>query len=105
MAIPQWKEVSTEEVEAIIKTQPRVQLIDVRELAEYREEHIKEVTLIPLSQLEVRHDEIDRNQETIVICRSGNRSSQACEFLASHGHTKLSNMTGGMLAWQGNISK
>ncbi|MEI0737291.1 rhodanese-like domain-containing protein [Paenibacillus sp. JTLBN-2024] len=34
-----------------------VQLIDVRELDEYKEGHIPGVKLIPLSQLEVRHDE------------------------------------------------
>ncbi|MWV43129.1 rhodanese-like domain-containing protein [Paenibacillus sp. HJL G12] len=93
---------TSNEVEALIASgREDVQFIDVRELAEYREGHIKAVRLIPLSQLEVRHDEIDRNQETVMICRSGNRSRQACEFLASHGHLKLHNMTGGMLNWQG----
>lgn len=103
---PLWKDITPEEVAALIqKHSEDIQYIDVRELAEYKEGHIKGVKLIPLSQLEVRHDEIDRSKDTVMICRSGNRSRQACEFLASHGHRKLLNMTGGMMNWQGDIAR
>jgi rhodanese-related sulfurtransferase len=101
MSNQSWVDIMPEQVEHWLRNQRRdVQFIDVRELAEYREGHIKGVKLIPLSQLEVRYDEIDRNKETVVICRSGGRSRQACEFLSSYGYCKLYNMSGGMLAWQ-----
>ncbi|GIP26986.1 rhodanese-like domain-containing protein [Paenibacillus sp. J23TS9] len=101
-----WSDITPQEVEEWIQSQRGdLQFIDVRELAEYQQGHIKEVKLIPLSQLEVRHDEIDRNKVTVVICRSGNRSRQACEFLSSYGHQKLHNMTGGMMNWQGQTTK
>jgi len=36
------------------------------------------------------------------VCRSGGRSSVACEFLAAMGYNVI-NMPGGMTAWQGDI--
>ncbi|WP_307719521.1 rhodanese-like domain-containing protein [Paenibacillus chibensis] len=101
-----WTDITPQEVEALLQnSREDVEFIDVRELTEYKEGHIPGVKLIPLSQLEVRHDEIDRSKETVMICRSGNRSRQACEFLSSHGHRKLHNMTGGMLNWHGETSR
>ncbi|MED5019488.1 rhodanese-like domain-containing protein [Paenibacillus chibensis] len=106
MLNPSWADITPQEVEVLLLNhRDDVQFIDVREFAEYKEGHIKGVKLIPLSQLEVRHDEIDRNKETVMICRSGNRSRQACEFLSSHGHHKLHNMTGGMLNWNGETTR
>ncbi|MCJ8014807.1 rhodanese-like domain-containing protein [Paenibacillus sp. KQZ6P-2] len=101
-----WSDMTPQEVEQLIASgREDVQFIDVREVEEYLEGHIKQVILIPLSQFEVRHDEIDRSKDTVMICRSGNRSRLACEFLSSHGHQKLHNMIGGMMNWQGETTK
>ncbi|MDR0269964.1 rhodanese-like domain-containing protein [Paenibacillus sp.] len=101
-----WANIMPKEVENWIRDQRQdVQFIDVREVSEYRAEHIEGFKLIPLSQLEVRYDEIDRNKETVVICRSGGRSYNACEFLSSYGYSKLYNMIGGMMAWQSETVK
>ncbi len=76
-------------------------LLDVRQPEEYAAQHISGSMLIPLGELPGRIDEIEqyRNQEIIVICRSGNRSGQACMFLEMSGFSKATNMRGGMLAW------
>ncbi|EOR23198.1 rhodanese-like protein [Niallia nealsonii AAU1] len=44
--------------------------------------------------------ELDKSKEYIMVCRSGARSGQASQFLEDHGF-KVINMTGGMLAWEG----
>jgi rhodanese-related sulfurtransferase len=41
-----------------------------------------------------------RNQELILHCRSGGRSGQAKQFLASQGFTGVRTLLGGMLEWQ-----
>ena len=46
--------------------------------------------------------ELDRNNETVVVCRSGGRSGRACEYLTAMGY-KVINMSGGMLEWPGTI--
>lgn len=99
-----WGEITTKEVEKLLGVGKDVQLIDVREVEEYKNGHIKTARLIPLGQLDVRLNEIDPKKETILVCRSGARSGRACDFLAGHGYKKVKNMIGGMLDWQGEVS-
>jgi rhodanese-related sulfurtransferase len=77
-----------------------VVLIDVREQFEYDEAHIPGVTLIPLGEVPDRMDEIPTDKTVIITCRSGNRSSQATDFLRQNGFTNLHNMDGGINAWK-----
>ena len=45
-----------------------------------------------------RVDEIPAGRPLYVICRSGGRSAQACEFLSAHDVDAV-NVAGGTLAW------
>ena len=72
-------------------------LVDVREQEEYEAGHIPGAVNLPLSELAGREDEIRPN--TVLICASGNRSSQAAASLASQGKTGLMNLSGGTAAW------
>jgi len=77
-------------------------ILDVRTLPEYDGPlgHIEGSTLIPVQELETRLAELEpyRDQELIVVCRSGNRSRRATKLLNSYGF-KAINMLGGMKAW------
>ncbi|KYP79388.1 rhodanese-like domain-containing protein [Ferroacidibacillus organovorans] len=75
------------------------QIIDVREIDEYRASHIEGSTLIPLAELPFRLDEIERNKDIIVVCRSGNRSAQACELLRERGYLRTRSLSGGLASW------
>lgn len=77
-------------------------LLDVRELGEYDEVHAPNVTLIPLGQLQSRLNEIARykNQPIAVMCRSGRRSAKAAEILEEAGFSRVSNVSGGIMAWE-----
>lgn len=74
-------------------------VLDVRELSEWEEGHIPDATLIPLGQLESRMNEIPKDQEVVIVCRSGNRSAQAREILLNAGFTNITSMAGGMNQW------
>lgn len=74
-------------------------LLDVREQNEYDEAHIPGSTLIPLSEFAERYDEVPKDQEVVVYCRSGKRSAQAVNFLNDQGYNAI-NVEGGILAWQ-----
>ncbi|MCY0876997.1 MAG: rhodanese-like domain-containing protein [Firmicutes bacterium] len=76
-----------------------VQVIDVREIDEYRASHIEGSTLIPLGELVHRVDEIDRRRDVVLVCRSGNRSTQACELLHERGFSNVRSLSGGLSAW------
>ncbi len=98
-----YKEMTTEELEQQLKQGKPVNLIDVRELDEWEEGHISSARLIPLSEFTQRIGELAQDdQEIVLICRSGGRSGRACEYLDAQGYDVV-NVTGGMLAWQGDI--
>ncbi|QRG67747.1 rhodanese-like domain-containing protein [Brevibacillus choshinensis] len=96
-----WQDITTEQVESRLSKDPGIQLIDVRNPDEYEVGHIPGAKLIPLPELPARINEIDQSREVIFICRSGNRSGKACEYLTQLGFANLNNMVGGMLAWTG----
>ena len=85
---------------ALVQDREDVVLIDVREQWEYDEGHIPGITLIPMSEISNRLDEISTDKEVIVTCRSGNRSGQVTEFLRESGFDNVHNMQGGIVAWQ-----
>ena len=79
-----------------------VTILDVRELDEWESGHIPGAIHIPLGQISRALNELDPRKEVVVVCRSGNRSGMACDFLSSMGH-QVVNMPGGMSTWQGAI--
>jgi rhodanese-related sulfurtransferase len=81
------------------------QFIDVREPDEVADGTIAGAVNIPLAQVPVRLDELDRERRVVLLCRSGNRSGQAAEFLVDAGFTDVVNLVGGMLAFDGPIAE
>lgn len=80
-------------------------LIDVREPHEHAEFNIGG-TLLPLGKIQTMQiDEIEdwRNEEIVVYCRSGARSANATIILQQLGFSNVSNLQGGMMAWQNEI--
>lgn len=67
---------------------------------------------IPLNELENRINEIPKETEIIMVCRSGARSLKTTYFLMNAGYEKIYNMNGGLLKWiakgfptKGNVDK
>lgn len=96
------KTIQPEEVQAKIEAGEAVKLIDVREVDEVETGHIPGVIHIPLGLLEFKMNEIDKSESYIMVCRSGGRSGKATALLQSHGFD-VTNMDGGMLAWNGEV--
>ena len=84
---------------ASLLNNPNVVFVDVREQNEYDAGHIPGVKLIPLGSVPDRMSEIPKDKTVVAVCHSGNRSSQATDFLRKQGYTNVHNMTGGMTAW------
>ncbi len=90
---------TAEELRARLDAGEKIHLIDVREHEEVAQGMIPGAIHMPLGQVPQRLDSIPREEEVIFICRSGYRSDQACQYLASLGYTGTTNLVGGMLAW------
>jgi rhodanese-related sulfurtransferase len=77
-------------------------VLDVREDTEWVAGHVEGSVHVPLMQLQQRYAEDPRLREaeqTLVVCRSGNRSAYAAAFLLQEGRDAV-NLEGGLLAWQ-----
>jgi rhodanese-related sulfurtransferase len=75
-----------------------VRVLDVRRKSEYDKAHVPGATLIPLSELPRRIQEV-RTSPLAVICGSGYRSSMAASLLSRSGLTDVANIRGGTSAW------
>ncbi|MET3699375.1 rhodanese-related sulfurtransferase [Bacillus oleivorans] len=79
-------------------------IIDVREEAEYAFNHIPNAISIPLGDLENRLEELNKEHEIYVVCRTGNRSDLAAQKLAEKGYGKVYNVVPGMSEWTGEMN-
>lgn len=96
------REITVKQVEKLLNERKKLNIIDVREVAEVAAGKIPGAVNIPLRLVEYRMNELDKSKEYIMVCRSGGRSSIATQFLESYGFNVI-NMTGGMLAWEGRV--
>jgi rhodanese-related sulfurtransferase len=92
------REVSVEEAAA--RRDAGAFILDVRQPEEWNDFHIPDSTLIPLGELASRVDELPRDQEIVVVCRSGNRSQQGRDVLLEAGFTRITSMAGGVTQWR-----
>jgi glyoxylase-like metal-dependent hydrolase (beta-lactamase superfamily II)/rhodanese-related sulfurtransferase len=77
-----------------------LQIVDVRALHERRQKRIDGSMCIPLSQLLTRLDELDHDRPVLVHCAGGYRSSTAVSLLQARGFAHVSEMAGGLAAWE-----
>lgn len=74
-------------------------ILDVRQPEEWNAVHIENATLIPLGELPNRLNEVPRDRDVVVVCRSGNRSQSGRDILLQAGFTQVTSMAGGMNDW------
>ena len=96
-------EISNMQLNQLLFNREKVQLIDVREIDEFRDGHLEGSQLIPLGTLPYRTYELDPYKPVVLICRSGNRSKEACKILTDRGFHAVS-LKGGLSNWYAHVS-
>lgn len=96
------KNIPPSEVVALINRQ-NAAVLDVRTVEEFKQGHIINSVHIPVGLLASRIKDLERHksQPIVVVCRTGQRSTQACSILRKHGFESLHGLSGGIVAWQG----
>lgn len=94
------KEITAKELERELASGAKLNIIDVREDVEVAAGKIPGAKHIPLGEIPDRLEELDKNEHYYMVCRSGGRSGNACQYLDQHGY-QVTNMAGGMLDWEG----
>jgi rhodanese-related sulfurtransferase len=92
-------EVTVEEAKSLVESNVSLIIVDVRTREEYDSGHIEGAILIPVSELEGRINELSKEEELLIYCRTGNRSSNSVNILKANGYTKIFHMNDGIIAW------
>ena len=75
-------------------------LVEVRNMDEFLEARIPGAQFIPLPEFGARFEELPRDRPLFLFCRSGSRSAAATAHLVRLGWPDVSNVNGGLIAWQ-----
>ncbi|MDY5210996.1 rhodanese-like domain-containing protein [Intestinibacter sp.] len=97
--------INHEEFQNIIKNNKNTLVLDVRTIEEFRSGHIPNAKNIPVQELSTKISNLDnyKNNDIIVYCRSGVRSSKAADILNKNGFNKVYNL-GGIGNYKGKLN-
>ena len=89
-----------------LKADSNAVILDVRTEDECNEGIIENAITVDIHQGQAfinAIEQLDKTKNYYVYCRSGARSGKACELLNEIGINNAYNLTGGMLAWEGDV--
>ena len=99
-------DITQTEWEGLIAKDADAVILDVRTVDEVADGYIPNLINIDIRGGHDFIDEIeklDKAKNYYVYCRSGARSSQACELMSKIGFGTTYNLSGGIMAWDGEI--
>jgi rhodanese-related sulfurtransferase len=90
-----------EELERLLRDDPRVRVLDVRTAGEFESAHIRGAYNVPLDTLGEHATEIRASvaDPVVLVCQSGARARRADEALRSAGMPNLHVLDGGLNGW------
>ncbi len=102
---PRVAEIDVEELRGRLDSGRPPAILDVRESHEWRISNLGAygARLVPLGRLQEVLDELDRDRDLVVYCRTGHRSAIAVQQLASLGFDRALNLRGGINEWARRI--
>ncbi|HET7343303.1 MAG TPA: rhodanese-like domain-containing protein [Methylomirabilota bacterium] len=92
-------EISPQDLKARLDRNQAPLLLDVRQDWETRLARLPNAVHIPIEELELRVDELNRDDDIVVYCHQGVRSAAVAEYLRSLGFTGVRNLSGGLDLW------
>lgn len=92
----------TPQVLAQMVNKQDAKVIDVREVAEYKQGHIVDALNIPYAKFAERKTELDKfkQQPIILVCKMGQSVSAAAKQLHQDGFAQVYRLNGGMMEWK-----
>lgn len=85
---------------SLLKSSKPPMVVDVRTDAEWNVANIDGSVHMPLISLLDKVDSLPRDRELVILCATGNRSSTAASLLSQRGVTHVTDLAGGIEAWQ-----
>ena len=96
-----YEQITPAEAKALMDSEEGYIILDVRTPEEFAERHIEGAILIPDYEIGEKAESIltDKDQLILVYCRSGRRSKNAANELATLGYTNIKEF-GGINDWK-----
>lgn len=98
----EW-DISARQLLARLKSGEKIQLVDVRSAAELQVSSLPGAVLVPLDHLNERMNDLEKDQEIVLFCRTGSRSRRALTLLRQAGFTRVKSLFGGINAWAQDV--
>lgn len=100
-----YKHLTHEDAQRIIKSNPNAIILDVRTPEEYEKKHITNAVLVPIEDL-IKGDFSklpDKDAPILIYCWTGRRAEDAAQILIEHGYKNVYEF-GGIVDWEGSVS-
>ena len=98
-------EISPQELKGRLDRREPIVLLDVRDPWETALVRLDNAVHIPMDEIEMRADELDAREETVVYCHHGVRSAAVAEYLRSLGFQRVMNLAGGVDEWARTVDR
>ncbi len=92
-------EIDSETLQSRLSAGEDLLLVDVRTPSEVAQGALPDALHIPMAVIPMRANELPKDREMVIYCRSGARSYHSCQFLTQQGFDNVVNLRGGIIAW------
>ncbi len=96
------KEINPSELKTRLTAPDPPVVLDVRESWEQDIARLPGTLDIPMDEVPARLQELPKDRDIVVMCRSGGRSSKVAQYLEKQGY-RTANLTGGILRWAQDV--
>lgn len=100
-----WRTVPIQEAESLLEAEDTI-LLDVRTQEEYDQGHLAGAVCLPVETLMDGDLSVllpDKQAPLVLYCRTGARSADAAQVLSELGYADVTDLAGGLLAWEGEV--
>ncbi len=95
----EYVNIDVKELELELKNELSPTIIDIREDFELEISRLEGAIHIPMNDVPSRLNELNVEEKYVIMCRTGVRSAQICEFLSNQNFKNVANLEGGINKW------
>jgi len=92
-------EIEAADLKARIDAGENIEILDIRSAAEVAHGVLPKSEHLPMHLIPVRLNDLPKDRDIVLYCRSGARSYHACAYLGQQGIRNVVNLRGGIIAW------
>ncbi len=93
------KEMDSIELASRLEAGEEIKVVDIRNHAELMHGVLPEAEHLPMHLIPLKINDLPKDKDVVLYCRSGARSYQATAYLAQQGFANVYNLRGGIIHW------